>query len=255
MKRVEAAAVAADAGKVLAAAERVPPGGQPGSNNINRHLLDVAWAHTQGREYGDARAILLRIKQSSPAWLRQQRYARDIVELIASARRRASAAAACDRAGGGLWMRYSRDPLHSDNSAICGTSVTPPHAPVTCPPYFPHDEHGKHQHVAGPLTDQGSTVGDQCVDTAQAAMETGPLGSDDRTWAVVSVEVPWLFAGRDRTPLLQVGGQVPDVSAAPIGGSIASPSAGAPALPVLRVGARRHRRAPVQDRHRYICVR
>jgi hypothetical protein len=89
MKRVEAAVIAGDPRRALVLAQMVPPSSRPTSNNRNRHLLDVAWAHTQERRYTDAKAVLLGVKAEAPAWLRHQRFARDIVETIRTERRRA----------------------------------------------------------------------------------------------------------------------------------------------------------------------
>lgn len=57
------------------------------SNNRNRHLLDVADAHSQMREYSEAIDTLTRIRVASPQWLPNQRYARDILGRIVEKRR------------------------------------------------------------------------------------------------------------------------------------------------------------------------
>ncbi|GAA3730173.1 hypothetical protein GCM10022225_09820 [Plantactinospora mayteni] len=89
-QRIESAAVAGDARRVLTLSERMPPGPRGGvSSGYNRHLLDVAWAHTDLGQYSDAKSILFGIRHTAPAWLRHQRYATDIVETINAARRRA----------------------------------------------------------------------------------------------------------------------------------------------------------------------
>jgi len=89
-QRVESAAVARDAGRVLELAERMPPGPRAGvSSGYNRYLLDVAWAHTDLGQYSEAKTVLFGIRDQAPAWLRHQRYATDIVETINAARRRA----------------------------------------------------------------------------------------------------------------------------------------------------------------------
>ena len=92
MQRVENAAVAGDPVTVLALAEAVPPGPTPVGSSWQRHRLDVAWAHAEQRRYADATAVLLDLQDRAPAWLRHQRYARDIVRRIAEGRRRAMSA-------------------------------------------------------------------------------------------------------------------------------------------------------------------
>jgi transcriptional regulator with XRE-family HTH domain len=90
MQRVESAAVAGEAGRVLALAGRVPPGPHGGvSSGYNRHLLDVAWAYANLGQHTQAAEVLYGIRDQAPAWLANQRYARDIVETIANGRRRA----------------------------------------------------------------------------------------------------------------------------------------------------------------------
>jgi transcriptional regulator with XRE-family HTH domain len=91
MKRVEAAVVAGDVGRALELAERVEPGGPHGqatSNNRNRHLLDVAFAQVQRGALVGAEETLLVIRSSAPTWLRHQRFARDIVDQMRSAKKR-----------------------------------------------------------------------------------------------------------------------------------------------------------------------
>lgn len=89
MKRVETAVIVGDSARALDLATGVPPSDRPTSNNRNRHLLDVAWAQVDQRRYAEATGTLLRVRADAPSWLRHQRFARDIVACIASARRRA----------------------------------------------------------------------------------------------------------------------------------------------------------------------
>ncbi|WP_330438844.1 helix-turn-helix domain-containing protein [Micromonospora sp. NBC_00821] len=89
MARVEAAAVAGDPGQVLTLAEAVPPGPTPVGSSWQRHRLDVAWAHATSRQFVESEAILTELGRLAPAWLRHQRYARDIVQTIDEGRRRA----------------------------------------------------------------------------------------------------------------------------------------------------------------------
>ncbi|MEH1014758.1 helix-turn-helix transcriptional regulator [Micromonospora sp. CPCC 206060] len=89
MQRVEAAAVAGDAGRVLKLSELVPPAPTTSRSAWRRHRLDVAWAYADLRRYGKATVVLTQLRDMAPTWLRQQRYARDIVDRIAAGRRRA----------------------------------------------------------------------------------------------------------------------------------------------------------------------
>ncbi|OWU98002.1 transcriptional regulator [Micromonospora wenchangensis] len=89
MQRAEAAAVAGDAGRVLELSALVPPAPTISTSAWRRHRLDLAWAYTQLRRYGKATAVLSQLRDTAPTWLRQQRYARDIVDSIATGRRRA----------------------------------------------------------------------------------------------------------------------------------------------------------------------
>lgn len=89
MLRTEVAVIAGDAGQALSIAARVPADDRVVPSCYNRHRLDVAWAHTEAGQYADAQAVLLDVRRRAPAWIRHQRYARDIVETIRDARRRA----------------------------------------------------------------------------------------------------------------------------------------------------------------------
>ncbi|MFF1306823.1 helix-turn-helix domain-containing protein [Streptomyces sp. NPDC058307] len=88
LKRTENAMVAGQPDKVLTLASRIPADSlKPSSNNRNRHLLDVANAYTQQRQYAEAVDVLQKIRAGSPQWLPNQRYARDILGRIVSRRR------------------------------------------------------------------------------------------------------------------------------------------------------------------------
>ncbi|MBQ0994855.1 hypothetical protein KBX08_32910, partial [Micromonospora sp. H61] len=89
MARVENAAVAGDPGRVLTLAEAVPAGPTPVGSSWQRHRLDVAWAHAARRQFAEAETILTGLGGLAPAWLRHQRYGRDIVQTIDVGRRRA----------------------------------------------------------------------------------------------------------------------------------------------------------------------
>jgi transcriptional regulator with XRE-family HTH domain len=89
MQRAEAAAVAGEAGRVLELSALVPPVPTISMSAWRRHRLDVAWALAELRRYGKATAVLTQLRDTAPTWLRQQRYARDIVDRISAGRRRA----------------------------------------------------------------------------------------------------------------------------------------------------------------------
>lgn len=88
LKRTENAMVSGQPDKVLTLAARIPADSlKPTSNNRNRHLLDVASAQTQLRQYAEAVDTFKKIRDGSPQWLPNQRYARDILGDIVSKRR------------------------------------------------------------------------------------------------------------------------------------------------------------------------
>ena len=88
LKSAEHEAVTGRPDRVLETASRVPVGDlRPTSNNRNRHLLDVADAHVRLRRYADAVDVLQEVRASSPEWLPQQRYARDILSRVIRRRR------------------------------------------------------------------------------------------------------------------------------------------------------------------------
>ncbi|MFC9157791.1 helix-turn-helix domain-containing protein [Streptomyces bauhiniae] len=89
LKRTENAMVAGQSHKVLTLASRIPAHSlKPTSNNRNRHLLDVANAHTQLRQYAEALDTFQKIRAGSPQWLPNQQYARDVLGRVLSRRRR-----------------------------------------------------------------------------------------------------------------------------------------------------------------------
>ncbi|MFF7140142.1 hypothetical protein ACFZB5_02730 [Streptomyces nodosus] len=88
LKRTENAMVAGRPDEVLSLAAKIPADSlKPTSNNRNRHLLDVAGAQTQLRQYAEAVDTFNKIRAGSPQWLPNQRYARDILVRIVSGRR------------------------------------------------------------------------------------------------------------------------------------------------------------------------
>lgn len=97
-KTVESELIAGHPDRALQLSQSVPPSDKPTSNNRHRHLLDVAAAHTQMGAYDSAQAVLLDLRRSAPAWLRHQRYARDLVTTITAERKRAMSAELADLA-------------------------------------------------------------------------------------------------------------------------------------------------------------
>jgi hypothetical protein len=88
LKRAENAAVMDKPDQVLSLAARIPTDGlRPTSNNYNRHLLDVADAYARTRRYGESVEVLQGISRTSPQWLPNQRYARDILGRVITRRR------------------------------------------------------------------------------------------------------------------------------------------------------------------------
>ncbi|MER7168579.1 helix-turn-helix transcriptional regulator [Micromonospora sp. NPDC000207] len=88
--QVEAAVIAGQPDRALelsAGALRQP--GQVSTATWQRHRLDVASARVQLGQYAGATEVLVDLRDRAPAWLRQQRYARDIVQSITEGRRRA----------------------------------------------------------------------------------------------------------------------------------------------------------------------
>ncbi|WP_405656323.1 helix-turn-helix domain-containing protein [Streptomyces sp. RK9] len=89
LKRAENASVVQRPDEVLRLSALVPVGGRrPTSNNWNRHLLDVANAEVELRNYGRAVEKLTEIRNNSPEWLPNQRFARDILGKVVRKRRR-----------------------------------------------------------------------------------------------------------------------------------------------------------------------
>ncbi|MFI1012740.1 helix-turn-helix domain-containing protein [Streptomyces sp. NPDC020965] len=88
IKRTENAGVLDQPDVVLRLAERMPRYAlKPMSSNRNRHLLEVANAYAQTRQYPEAFEKLAQIHRDSPEWLTNQRYARDVFVKIAKGRR------------------------------------------------------------------------------------------------------------------------------------------------------------------------
>ncbi|MDG4832446.1 helix-turn-helix domain-containing protein [Solwaraspora sp. WMMD1047] len=92
MMRVETAAVTGAPDRVVAMAERIRPDDGADATSWQRHRLDVAWACAEMGRWGDATDVLSDLRHRAPAWLRHQRYARDVVRTISDGRRRAMSA-------------------------------------------------------------------------------------------------------------------------------------------------------------------
>lgn len=90
LMRVESAVIAGQPDQALALSEQVPRSANVTPSSRQRHRLDVAWSHVQTGQYNDATGVLLGLRDTAPAWLRQQPYARDIVTELADTRRRAA---------------------------------------------------------------------------------------------------------------------------------------------------------------------
>lgn len=90
MKRAESMMVMGDARGVLRMAESIPypRSGRYRSDNLSRHLLDVAAAHTDLRDYKDATDVLVHLRKNSPEWLRHQRKGKDILLTLLRSRKR-----------------------------------------------------------------------------------------------------------------------------------------------------------------------
>lgn len=74
---------------VLKRAERLPMTALQAvtRSNGNRHLLTVAHAHTRRRQYAEAVGVLSDVREQSPEWLPNQRFARDILGQVIRRRR------------------------------------------------------------------------------------------------------------------------------------------------------------------------
>ncbi|MEV0359944.1 helix-turn-helix transcriptional regulator [Nocardia sp. NPDC050697] len=84
---VECAVITEEPARALAIAESLPAALSANTGNRLRHRLDVANAHTQLRQYGEAIGTLREVRATAPEWLAQQRYARDILGTVVSERR------------------------------------------------------------------------------------------------------------------------------------------------------------------------
>ncbi|MCX5066873.1 helix-turn-helix transcriptional regulator [Micromonospora lupini] len=92
LMRVETAVIASQPDRALDLAREVTDSPQVTPSSRQRHRLDVAWSYVETGRPADATAVLMQLRDVAPAWLRQQRYAREIVQSIADGRRRAMSA-------------------------------------------------------------------------------------------------------------------------------------------------------------------
>ncbi|MGI5222457.1 helix-turn-helix domain-containing protein [Nocardia sp. CA-290969] len=85
----ECAVITGRPDRVLAIAESIPAAAVPSRTAAPRlrHRLDVAYAHTQLRQYSEAIAVMQDLYATAPEWLPQQRYARDILAEVVRGRR------------------------------------------------------------------------------------------------------------------------------------------------------------------------
>lgn len=75
--------------RVLSIAESIPRSAvrmQTSATHL-RHRLDIAQAHTDLRQYGEAMTVMQDLHATAPEWLPQQRYARDILGTVVRERR------------------------------------------------------------------------------------------------------------------------------------------------------------------------
>lgn len=87
VREVELAMVTGDVDSALRSARDVPQDTKP-AVTYQRFRLDVAAAHVERREYDEALAVLLDLRNTVPGWLRYQRYARSTTDRLLHARPR-----------------------------------------------------------------------------------------------------------------------------------------------------------------------
>lgn len=87
MKSAENAVVGGRPDVALKIARRVPSGLRPTSDNRNRHLLDVAEAHRQMKNYDESFDVLRQLRGEAPAWLAEQPMARTVLGRLVRRRR------------------------------------------------------------------------------------------------------------------------------------------------------------------------
>ncbi|MGC4770822.1 helix-turn-helix domain-containing protein [Micromonospora sp. DT44] len=92
LMQVETAVIAGQPDQALALSAAVAGAPQVTPSSRQRHLLDVAWSYQETGRSVDATRVLMQLSDAAPEWLRQQRYAREIVQSIEDGHRRALSA-------------------------------------------------------------------------------------------------------------------------------------------------------------------
>lgn len=92
LMRVETLVISGRHAEALTLAQQAPRSAQVTPSGRQRHRLDVAWAHLHTGDRDAAVEVLAELRRVAPSWLRQQPYARVIVDtLVRRTRRRVSA--------------------------------------------------------------------------------------------------------------------------------------------------------------------
>ncbi|GAB3942800.1 helix-turn-helix domain-containing protein [Micromonospora vulcania] len=92
LMQVETAVIAGQPDRALELAGAVAGAPQVTPSSRQRHQLDVAWSYQETGHSADATRVLMQLRDTAPEWLRQQRYAREIVQSIEDGHRRALSA-------------------------------------------------------------------------------------------------------------------------------------------------------------------
>lgn len=87
IQAVENKVIEGEPEKALTLSARVPPTAAETMKHRCRHLLDVASAQTDLRQYAEATETLMGIYRTVPEWLRYQRYARETVGRLLKKRK------------------------------------------------------------------------------------------------------------------------------------------------------------------------
>jgi transcriptional regulator with XRE-family HTH domain len=85
-KRAEQYVIVDKPDEALRIAREVASAARPGTEH-NRHLLDVARAHQQMRQYGESVEVLTLVHAKSPEWLANQKHAQDTLSRVIEKRR------------------------------------------------------------------------------------------------------------------------------------------------------------------------
>ncbi|MGH3648628.1 MAG: helix-turn-helix domain-containing protein [Micromonosporaceae bacterium] len=88
IQAVENKVIEGEPEKALAISARIPPTGDETMSHRCRHLLDVASAQTDLRQYAEATETLTSVYRTVPEWIRYQRYARETVSRLIKKRKR-----------------------------------------------------------------------------------------------------------------------------------------------------------------------